>query len=251
MNEQISFAYNFFLQHLVNVYVNKTMVKRKDIPLGDAPGARAAVNRFNVGNVEVTIIVGLAERVNGSWNRERAGWYVLCNGRTVAFADKTSLTGWGLTGGLAGFGPKQRGFVGIASFYSDNPEELPWTTTKRGLNFDSPIYQRAIKKMINIAQPVTTFLDNMYKSDSLEKDYYRKIADTVKKANLSQILDRKNTMFDYKVSAKDTQPSDLVKVQFMAKRKDIEKIRKCLNMDFSAARIGEDALKFYLKEICD
>lgn len=250
LKDQIESAYNFFLDSNVKLEINGNLVTRRSIPVGDSKKARTAVQRFKVGDVDVVLIAGLAERIKGEWNQKSAGWYVLCNGRTVAFADQTEMTGW-KPPSLARFVPKYRGFIGIASFFADDPESLPWTTTKRGLNYDSPVYQRTLNRMVNMAKPVVGFLNNMYKNNEIEKEYYRTIADSVKTGDLNDILYREEPTFEYRPLKRDLEESNEIKVQFMAKRKVIEKVRKCLNKSqLSAAKIGEQALKHYVKIIC-
>lgn len=71
----------------------------------------------------------------------RSGWYVVCNGRIVLAADKTSVTGWG-TPGWPRWHPQYSGFMGVIIFSSRRADLLPLTTTKRSVDETSAIYRQ-------------------------------------------------------------------------------------------------------------
>ena len=87
----------------------------------------------------------------------------MCNGRVIINANE-QLTGWGCEGRSPLFMPKNRGFFGIVFLRSYEPEELPWDTTKRGINSESPVYIRTLKKMMAAARLVIERQNKMYES---------------------------------------------------------------------------------------
>ena len=80
---------------------------------------------------------------DGDWDEDqnRSGWYVVCNGRIVLAADKSSLTGWG-TENWPQWHPQYTGFMGLIIFSSRRADLLPLTTTKRSVDATSPLYRR-------------------------------------------------------------------------------------------------------------
>ena len=78
------------------------------------------------------------------------GWYVACNGRLVLAADKTELSGWGVS--FPKWHGQYAGFVGIALFSSVDPALLPMTTTKRSVDVASGVYRRARTHMQRAAR---------------------------------------------------------------------------------------------------
>ena len=74
-------------------------------------------------------------------DQNRSGWYVVCNGRIVLAADKTTQTGWG-TDSLPQWHPQYAGFMGLIMFSSRRAELLPLTTTKRNIDMSSSLYLR-------------------------------------------------------------------------------------------------------------
>ena len=71
--------------------------------------------------------------MNFDEGQNRSGWYVVCNGRIVLAADKTSITGWG-TEAWPQWHPQYTGFMGIIFFSSRRADVLPLTTTKRSVD---------------------------------------------------------------------------------------------------------------------
>ncbi|WP_377275154.1 ATP-binding protein [Rhizobium sp. R86522] len=77
---------------------------------------------------------------------KRYGWYVVCNGRIVLAADKSTVAGWG-TDNWPQWHRQYSGFIGIILFTSANAAALPMTTTKRSVDQSSEVYRRAKPRM--------------------------------------------------------------------------------------------------------
>ncbi|KAB2540812.1 hypothetical protein AL035_15670 [Salipiger aestuarii] len=95
-----------------------------------------------------------------------AGWYVFCNGRCIVSADQSSTTGWGDLPGASGVSvPKFHNqftrFRGYAFLDSNDPDRLPWNTTKTDLDFDHPEFVRLRQRLVEIARPVINFLNEL------------------------------------------------------------------------------------------
>jgi hypothetical protein len=198
LTNAIGQTYCLFLENHVRVRINQKVIEPIEIPLGQSDMVRPGQAEYSKGSVKVRIIAGLAARTP-DWSHERAGWYVLCNGRVVVAADKTDLTGWG--SGLPMYHSKYNGFVGIAIFISKDPLELPWTTTKRGLNRESSVYQSAKLEMNALAKPIISFLNDMYPSELGEKPAERKIAERIKSMDLRTVASKRSVIFQVEKKA--------------------------------------------------
>lgn len=112
--------------------------------------------------VKVRIIVG----VGPSAPRE-AGWYVVCNGRVIVEADRSTRTGWGLIEEesnsllIPSYHNQFARFRGIVSFDSDDSSRVPWNTTKTDVDQDSPIWRQTRERMLEMMRPVITFLNEL------------------------------------------------------------------------------------------
>jgi len=58
-------------------------------------------------------------------------------------------------------------FRGYAYFDCDDGALLPWTTTKTGVDADSPIYKAVQREMIELTRPVVDFLSDLAKERSV------------------------------------------------------------------------------------
>ena len=249
LHDKIAQTYSLFLERHVRVTLNKTTVEPNRIPLGGSDKIEAAKEEFEEDGVRVTLMASLAARTaRNEWLYERAGWYVLCNGRVVVAADKTDLTGWGDASPIFHTG-KHRGFVGVAYFQSKDPLSLPWTTTKRGLNRESPIYQKAKNRMSGVARPVFTFLNNMYPNEPLAEGREREIAEQVKPLDLRTVAVKPSTVFKV-VPEKRLKPKT-VTISYKVKIEDVERIKKCLRQpSLSGSKVGEHTFKHFLETEC-
>ncbi len=179
---------------------------------------------------------------------DTAGWYVLCNGRVVVNADKSELTGWGL--GLPQFVPKHRGFVGIAFFFSKKPADLPWTTTKRGLNREAEIFQAARGRMAAIGRPVLAFINSMYGSEPTENLAERQLVMGLKSVDVRSVVETGISKFSPPEKVLNTRKAT-VRVQYEAAVHDIDRIKKKLNKPrMGASSVGRFTFEYYLKVEC-
>jgi len=245
LHELISKAYTLLVDRFVIIHVNGARVKAQPIPIGLSSKVTPAREQFDYDGVRITMVAGLSERsADGEWTLDRAGWYVLCNGRTVIFADKGDLTGWGV--GLPQFVSKYRGFVGVVFLFSENPEALPWTTTKRGLNLESRVYQRVRNRMAVLARPVVTFLNNMYPSGEVEEPGERAIAGTVKQQDIGTVLRKSGIAFQISMPERPSGPP-MVSIQYKVRKDRLELAKKILQKpSWAATRVGEHTFNYFL-----
>ena len=109
---------------------------------------------------ELPVKVHIVAGVGRSEPRE-AGWYIYCNGRLVLGADRSRVTGWGLTDEerMPSYHNQYAQFRGYASFFSTSAAALPWNTTKSNLDQGHPAYLIIRPRMIEAARPVIDFLN--------------------------------------------------------------------------------------------
>lgn len=245
IEERIASSYTLFLDRHLSIALNDKLVRPSPLPIATSETLGPGFRTLKIGLVECQLIAGLAQRKSGEWSTEDAGWYVLCNGRVVVSADKTELTGWGTS--TAQYVSKYRGFVGIAFFFSDQPSELPWTTTKRGLNQDSEAYQLARAEMTVLTRPVLSFLNNMYPSEPAEEITERRLADELEPADIRTVVASSPNVFRAPVRVQK-KAKTTVKVQFDAELTDIKKVQKRINRPrWGAGAIGRYCLEYFLK----
>jgi hypothetical protein len=246
----ISKTYLLFLGRYVNVSLQKAAVEPWPARLGQSAEVKPANRDIRIkmkdGTVRVKLIASLAERgARNEWAYDRAGWYVFCNNRAVLTADKSELTGWG-TAGLPKYHSKYNGFIGLLFFESKDPLLLPWRTTKRGINPDSIAYQRTRPQMAAVARPIITFLNDMYPSDIPEELSERAVAESVHGVDIRSFASRPQSDFAVSRRRRVTQASDTVRVQYNARKREIELIKKAIGQPrWSAGKVGEYTFKHF------
>jgi hypothetical protein len=122
-------------------------------------------HRFPSG-LKAEILVGISED-----KADEGGWYIFCNERLVLGPDTTEVTGWKGGKGEAGKEGKELPkyhdqyfrFRGYVFFDSDDSSKLPWTTSKTGIDKDSPEYAYTKTQMVLMAKQVKVLMDEMKK----------------------------------------------------------------------------------------
>lgn len=181
LREKIAQHYAIILDKGFTIEVNKAPVKPNPVKFrfsrdDDANAVRPYMFRNSEDGIDIFLAVGLRDPIPGvdsvieehetvKYSSEYAGWTIVCNDRVVLYCDRSTLTGWGLFG-IPRYHTQFRAISGIVEFRGD-PTKLPTTTTKRGLNFSSAIYQRVLKRM---QEGLRIFIDFTNKWKTLERE---------------------------------------------------------------------------------
>jgi len=249
----IAKTYSNLIPNLVEVFLNGSKVEAYTPEFMGDEHNMASYSEYERDGVKILILCGFASK---PWKNQKAGWYLLCNGRTTVLADKTKLTGW--DAGMPKFMPKHRGFVGIVYFFCKNPSKLPWTTTKRGINRDNLAFQFALPKMKTAATPVLRALDSVstpaqsgIDSEKIENFFGADEADfstfipIEKFENVLSIL--KTSERKFKVEKKKIKQNYL-RIQYDAKTEEVEKVREILGESrMSASKVGRYTFDYFIE----
>jgi hypothetical protein len=223
----------------VNIFVNEEKIEGVKVEIG----SNHASDAFSVNDVTCAITAGIGAPQGGSFRDRSAGWFVFCNGRTVIFADKGPLTGWGGPG-MPIFQPKHRPFLGTVFFVSVDPEQLPWTTTKSGINEDSAIWQEAKRHIATVGRAVITYLDSRYSDEGTE----------IASDDLDEAAGERVSVISAAVSKSRTfeppkrSPPATTRIQYDAKVKDIKRIAEYLGRPgMGGADVGRHTFNYFLR----
>jgi hypothetical protein len=239
LTRRVGRSYNYFLQRVVRLTVNGNVVEPLDIKFGKNIASRS----FMLDGVSCAVMAGIGIPKGKFHVADVAGWYIFCNGRAVAFADKTPLTGWGTF--LPGFQPKHRPFVGFVFFTSKQPEQLPWTTTKSSINQESSVWQHALRVMGVVGKQITSYLDKRYSDSGTEisTDELSEVAGQPESA-LSAISKKART-FKYSKRRKTT-----TSIQFSVKTSEVDEIRRYLGQRaMSNSEVGRHTFDYFLENV--
>ena len=169
----------------------------------------------------------LADTSSGrTGERDRWGWFVLCNDRVVLAANKTKRTVWD-TDGMPAWHNQYNGFLGIASFRARDPGKLPWTTTKRDVDDSDPIYQRAVAKMKSLTRTWITYTQQRKKN----LQSARKLEIRAKPKELGELGKRDRMAVPERI-----QKSQEVNIQYPKPKEQVVRAAKALGLTKTYAR---------------
>jgi len=195
--------------------------------------------------VNVKLFAGIAER-----SYHDGGWYIFCNGRLVIRADQTTTTIWGSAHNMRQYHPEVAHFRGYVYFDSDDASLLPWTTTKTGVDIDSPIYRSVQQEMIEISKPVLLFLSNLEKErvavesgDTLDQTLNQAI--TSAKAERLDALSATPAFIAPRPEPIPAGPR-MQRIQYSKPASEVEKAKRLLKVGTFIA-VGEKTFDYFMK----
>lgn len=192
--------------------------------------------------VKLTLYAGVSDS-----NYDEAGWYIVCNGRQIVRADKTSLTGWaGVVDGITTPKAHQQfsRFRGYAIFESDDASALPWNTQKSGIDLDSRVYQWALQEMIRALRQVIDFLNALDAERDTDSTFLRTLLSKAKSVSLSAV--EKSNTFQVAENKAHVEPAEpTVRIQFSRSVSDVEFAKQFFKVS-SAGKAGESAFDYFM-----
>jgi len=241
VKNRIATTYALFIKAGLEITVNDTEIEA-DIPsFATSKDLKFVRHYMKKDGVEILILAGASP----TEDRTPRGWYVFCNGRCVLAADKTEKTGWGVEGNPAHHS-KYNHFLGYVYMQSEDVRKLPWTTTKEGIERESPIYQAALAQMRSLSRPVLSFFDRMYSTEPVENEAERRVLAAAKPTALEKVTGTTNANFSAKVKKK--KDDDLVSVTFKKTKKEIDRAKKAIDEPkMTPGQVGEYAFDWFMK----
>lgn len=237
----------------ISIIVNEKTLVGNNISLIDNEQVKPIKEEYKDGDINVTILCGIAPREGKNYPPEKAGWYIYCNGRLVVAADKSSLTTWkdmeNKSSGIV-FHNNYAGFRGIVYFSSKHPELLPWNTTKTGLDETSLVYLRAREKMLEVFKIVKNMLDDIRKNtedkdDGIEETIAQMQGTEMTIENVSKL--KENRVVSIKTVSVTTIPN--VTISYKKPKEEVEELKKLLSVK-SYREVGEKTFEYYKDAEC-
>lgn len=189
--KSIQQSYSFIIQKGFEIEINGQRIAPLPIKLllddKDTTSIKPFLYQQTFSDVHVSLAIGFyapppsPEDIDDENNLKRsssdAGWTIVCNDRVVLYNDKTHLTGWG-EAGVPQYHTQFIGIRGIVIFESNNPKNLPMTTTKRGIDTSSNIYA-AVKDRMRQGLKMFTDYTNRWKGRNDSERVYSLAAKSV------------------------------------------------------------------------
>jgi hypothetical protein len=235
--------YAFILSQGLEVEVNGQMVGARLPVLKANESLKPYHDSFEVEGVQVKITAGIGESpvddssAEGRYpNIDFYGWYVVCNDRVVVAGDKGVLTGWG-TQKVPTWHPQYYGFVGIVEFIGRSGE-LPWITTKRGVDTTHPAYVKALNVMRNLTKTFAAYTNKRKKNVGAAK----KIERTATPIPFAEIAVSKQLVLPA------MEGEELVRIEFKKPKNEVDALSKALNLSgASPTEVGMRAFEYAME----
>jgi hypothetical protein len=279
--DAIATRYAYILGKGFQVNVKERAIKPKSIHLLFSKGGidskkehpiRPFIYEARQNGVDVFLAVGFTrpipsrdeadqsqENYKERYSSADAGWTVICNDRTIVYCDKTSLTGWGISG-VPQYHFQFIAISGIVVFSSEDASLLPMTTTKRGIEASSDLYLQIRDKMIE-GMKIFTQYTNLWKSRDLAAEsrrHFRKIP----MASVPEILQNASrlTMVPTRGTVKGRQYKPTLprpekqktheRITFLRPVKEVRRVSAYLfdSPDKQPSEVGEKCFDMILKE---
>ena len=231
----------------LKVSVNNVELKTYEESIIQSEIVTPYVHITEVDGVKIKILAGVAPKGTPA----NAGWYIYCNGRTVVYADKTELTGWGVE--VKSYHPSLAYFRGYVFFESNNLDKLPWNTSKTSVDASAKVFLCAKQYMNESAKTIISMYNSCISNSEDAEDVDANIlneADAIKLnyVNLEKLLS-KNQEFDIKL---DIKPSiEYTNISFKIEKEKADKVNKLIGAK-NKKEIGEKLFQYYWeREVCD
>jgi hypothetical protein len=158
---EIAQAHFKALNQGLKVTINDVPINSFEILINTSDQLKPIVHIKEFEGVKISITAGIS-----SQDYHLGGWYIICNGRLIEFAEKTKKTLWDV-GVMPKYHDRFAYFRGVVEFECADSSKLPWTTTKTGIDVDNAAYRVASKYMMEAFKQISIFLNQVVSEKEL------------------------------------------------------------------------------------
>jgi Histidine kinase-, DNA gyrase B-, and HSP90-like ATPase len=246
----------------LKIILNRVQLKERDLGFITSPEIKPSLETHEKpigdGSVTVKIYAGISES-----KLSDGGWYIFCNGRMILGPERTAITGW--TGrdsdGIPVYHSQYDRFRGYVYFESKNPSLLPWNTTKNGVDIDSPLFKFVRQRMIQMAKPIITFLNNVKKEKeggTKESEWFLETKMSDANAKFTSIRDISNFSETYTqnvfqsptIPLKAKNGESEISISYKKPKSQVDKVKNSLGTT-NNKELGELTFQYYFDREID
>ncbi len=249
LRREIASRHQSNLDRGINIRVNGKSVASTTVQFiySSVPPLYPSQEELQFDSVNIRLIAGLGPR-----DPNKAGWYVYCNGRMVVSSDQTDLTGWGEVGNpkVPRYHHQYARFRGCAFFESEDAKDLPWNTTKDGLDVDSEIYRTTKLRMVSMMRPIITFLnrlDQEFDDPNEDNRVLNQLVATAVEANVLSAPTKPS--FFYEQPKPAPKPPKTQRIRYDRPIESVSKLKECLGVS-TLREVGEYTFDWFLENEC-
>lgn len=242
--------YSFIIDAGFGIDLADKPVHRYKFELQKSNDFKPARRRTSHADVDIEIVAGMAEippedpaaelvEAERRKKKEYYGWFIICNDRVVVAADKSDTTVWGHDT-FPSWHTQYYGFMGLA-FFNGTPEELPWTTSKRGIDESQGVYRHAREQMKRVTKAWTEYTEHR-KDDYEEAKKKEKSTSPVSVRNVEDNEEMETPTF------KESPKVEMANVNYKKPKRLVEKVGKSLSggAKMSYRDVGKKTFEYYV-----
>lgn len=247
LGSECSIAHFKAINNGLKIFINDQLVDNFEIKLKTSDSLTPIRNEFEKSEVKVTLTAGISER-----KLKEGGWYIVCNGRLIAAAEQTPITGW-RHDGIPQYHPDYAYFRGVIEFDADNSSFLPWTTTKTGVDKDNPVYKAALFEMKKAMREVIPFLrarakeDKDFKDDMIDSKPLNSAIEEAEMLLTGEIPN--NISFKYPETAERKVRATEATIQYKVPLDQLNTVKKSLGVATNY-EVGQETFNYYIEYEC-
>ncbi|MFA5417268.1 MAG: ATP-binding protein [Bacteroidales bacterium] len=265
-DSQVSFDDNNFidklikeisLEHMININkgltikINGFKLKPTQITLVNDDNIKPTYWEKTSNGQTVKILAGIS-----TYDSDEGGWYIFCNDRLIISKNKTAETVWtGSKGdGVPLWHAQYFRFRGYVFFEAKDSSDLPWNTTKNGMDLDSPYYKEVRGQMINMTRQVMELLDKLKeektKDNPQENQTLNKLVESSLKtatpvASVLKHTEVLNNKFHFPIKLfNPPRKSKSVRITYQVSKEKYEAVEQHLNAP-SSKEVGLETFNYY------
>jgi len=245
LEDDIERILNFSLEKGITITLNGKTLSKHGIVLFNE-NSKPYLFEGEIDGVNVRVAAGLSH----VGDPDASGWYIYCNNRLVVEKDKSSSTGW-RTGNIPKWHVDYVMFKGVVFLDSEDTIKLPLTTTKKGIDTTSDIYQKTLFYMREGLTSVLTFLKDVRKLGSDANDYRKLLGEqedkiTVVDLKTSPVLAAR-TFVKPEINIDEiVVKKDHVRISYNANR-ELAELARAHSEASNFKQFGEYTFEYYLK----
>lgn len=231
----------------LKIYLNEHLVDNFEIKLKTSETLKPIRKEFVKSDVKITLTAGISER-----KLKEGGWYIVCNGRLIAAAEQSTITGW-RNDGIPQYHPDYAYFRGIIEFDADNSSLLPWTTTKTGVDKDNPVYKAALFEMKKAMREIIPFLrfrakeDKDFKDDKIDSKPLNLSIENAENRLTGEL--NQNNSFEYPEEAERKLKPTEATIQYKVPIEKLNIVKKSLGVA-NNYEVGHETFNYYMDYEC-
>jgi hypothetical protein len=172
-----------------------------------------------------------------------AGWYLICNGRMLLFADKSRLTGWGQE--VADYHPQYRRFRGYV-YLSGNSSAMPWNTAKTGVDEDSPVWRSVRAYIVDALRDARSVMNRIKTEVQENDDTARPVTAMLRKAEPTRLADLAPSPAIIVPPRPPRQPPSTKKITYAVPVEEFDDVAASLEVS-TAVDVGRGTFEYYYR----